>query len=1599
MDGPSFMNDGFANPVIDMVMDDIVNFNPVHNYFQDMDFSSWDLNFDTITVPQIDVHPSPESTTTNRSKSATRNASRAHAAFKRSPWLWEPGPKDHALHHASPQDKERLVFDENNLANSPAFDKLINTPGTKLKMTASARDSLLALVVASTVQKGARQRTPSFPTLDLLNYLVQAHFIHDEHQSDSWIHIATFDATAAIPELLAGILSSGATYISIPAVWQFGYSLHEVLRLALADLFEGSNTFTRDLGALQAFMLNLDIGIWSGFKRKMEIAESFLQPPMTMLRRAGNFSAPPDSPSLIPTMADPPDVLDSKWRKFAKRESYKRLVLHLFFHDIETSIGFCKNPLMSFTELSFSLPASRDLWRARTAEQWRSIYIAKTNAAPDRTIPRVCEVMHCTEILDDLEQLVDMELCYMALLHGYWGQIGAYREAIKFYTDGMSNKRNTTHKLWLKTQYQELYRDLNDFSTMILTSKRPTAQLAVMSEVLMMVLHVSPDILQTFAGKAGEDEARRTYSSLEESWVKTSEARHAIWHAGQIFHHARQLPPASLRDFNAIAVYFACLTLWAYGLLSCSASRHGSDPEVGSGNRSGAYILMDSEENRETRAFLQLDRGVPGLTLNGNPADGVESLSNPKSAGEAPELPAPGGLTKEISTEKQPYQIPSGQEQQIAEENNQTPPLPSSPLSTNGWDNRESFHDDLYQTLQAIKTPGTFASFHPIKTANGPLNPGLHVADIGSISFPLKEEQARSLIEKARQAPFGKGSDTVVDTTVRNTWELDPTQFELRNPQWNAIINQLCARAAQDMGINAPIIPDLYKLLIYEKGAMFKAHVDTVKIPGMFGTMVVCLPSPHEGGEVVAKHCGETKTLKTSKYREGSVAVWYSDVSHEILPVIWGHRVVLTYNLALDPSRPLPSAGLRRAETQKLRHSLRKWLNGSVPGKSDTDHLYYRLDHEYTEANISMAALKGRDYAVVQTLDDLSTESEFDVFLAALELKEEGTVEYDHGTYSYPLVPHYEISDLLEAAVQLREWEFFEKIAADPHGLINSYIYEWLSKQVGEGKVSFQDIKKGLTSMVLGCEKFSLRVHMVESFAPNGSPVLTDEVREWALDIFSIGLAISSASGSFVGSDGLAAILAARRYADFAWLNSTQFISQLDFNTVYGDRPEERNMPRKRRKDVSGQLGPGADYNYDLAVHPDTLADFFSHLIKLSTPPQEDLVVPLAIKLVGHAKHMKWNDFHPLWLPFLRELIERLESHKVPLTTPRYRQIAGAILEAYRDTYLGEKPSTQARDDNARVSPCYCGDCDILNEFLRSGNKQQQRFTVSKPRRHHLHKQIENYGIRCSHVSDRSGPQDTLVVTKLDPAPGAKWKAAREDTAEQFQQFDQTKLGILLGEDYPRIAEALWERPTNLAPGSGGISYMPALVQTHPQAPVQASYAPAQPPMHSTYAPPVQAPTYPPAQSQMPARAPGGLAPHPGQGMYIREPDNQPFPTAPPARFGVHPPINWVRPPTVHMPHGIPEPRPAGGGYLSSMPTVQNQMAGGQAPTFGSSAGAAPQGQPNHRPHGGPLAPMTGNAGGSPPPGQHLSGINNVGLPPSVAGAKRKAEPEIIDLT
>lgn len=133
--------------------------------------------------------------------------------------------------------------------------------------------------------------------------------------------------------------------------------------------------------------------------------------------------------------------------------------------------------------------------------------------------------------------------------------------------------------------------------------------------------------------------------------------------------------------------------------------------------------------------------------------------------------------------------------------------------------------EDILDSLNKIETTGSFAAF-----AYLPLDflPRISVQDVGEIQLPLCEDQARQIIAKLHQAPYGKGSETLVDTSVRNTWELDPSTFFFEDPQnWDRWINHLKKHLATKLGIpGLQIQADLYKMLIYEKGAMFKSHTE-----------------------------------------------------------------------------------------------------------------------------------------------------------------------------------------------------------------------------------------------------------------------------------------------------------------------------------------------------------------------------------------------------------------------------------------------------------------------------------------------------------------------------------------------------------------------------------------------------------------------------------------------------------------------------------------------------------------------------------------------------------------------------------------------------
>ena len=155
-----------------------------------------------------------------------------------------------------------------------------------------------------------------------------------------------------------------------------------------------------------------------------------------------------------------------------------------------------------------------------------------------------------------------------------------------------------------------------------------------------------------------------------------------------------------------------------------------------------------------------------------------------------------------------------------------------------------SIATQLWNVLNSLGESSQFCTSGSLES----VLPGLEVEGIGNIGVPVSAGDAKRLIKQASQAPYGRGEETIVDTNVRQVWQLEPQQFDLRNAAWGEFVDGIVQAMRKEFGIRKRVQHELYKLLVYEKGSFFAPHRDTEKIPGMFSTLVVCLPSRHEGG-------------------------------------------------------------------------------------------------------------------------------------------------------------------------------------------------------------------------------------------------------------------------------------------------------------------------------------------------------------------------------------------------------------------------------------------------------------------------------------------------------------------------------------------------------------------------------------------------------------------------------------------------------------------------------------------------------------------------------------------------------------------------------
>ncbi|KAK1223656.1 hypothetical protein PQX77_013478 [Marasmius sp. AFHP31] len=236
-------------------------------------------------------------------------------------------------------------------------------------------------------------------------------------------------------------------------------------------------------------------------------------------------------------------------------------------------------------------------------------------------------------------------------------------------------------------------------------------------------------------------------------------------------------------------------------------------------------------------------------------------------------------------------------------------------------------------------------------------------------------EQLDVLTAACDPATFGRANEDVLDESYRKAGKMNSEKFASKlNLETSRILPTVLPQLFVGSGkTDHKVEAELYKLNVYGEGGFFRAHKDTPRSEKMFGSLVIVFPTPHTGGHLVLRKNDEEFTFGSNelpRFRdEIAYIAFYSDVEHEVLPVTFGHRITLTYNLYHADKSTKDSLPLRNHDITPLKDSLSQLINDSkfMPNGG---YLGFGLRYDYpvvlgqTEFYELKDLLKGEDLMV-----------------------------------------------------------------------------------------------------------------------------------------------------------------------------------------------------------------------------------------------------------------------------------------------------------------------------------------------------------------------------------------------------------------------------------------------------------------------------------------------------------------------------------------------------------------------------------------------------------------------------------------------------------
>ncbi|KAH6870982.1 fungal-specific transcription factor domain-containing protein, partial [Thelonectria olida] len=444
------------------------------------------------------------------------------------------------------------------------------------------------------------------------------------------VHRSTFTTESKNQDLVDSVVMIGAWLSGIDTWMEMALRLHKsVMDRLAAKLFD----FSSQQGArsrwpvptYQALLLNVIFALQSS--DDMLFSTAYLQHStmVAVFRDAGFFQ---EKYSLAED--DLKDAIPSGWleRETLKRLAYLAFRLDIYFYFLR---GF--RPTLRYDELYLTLPCSERLWEVQTLEEWHRVKRIESKKRSAIYFVNLVDQAMDQEGRARLPPLLEDEYLYglCAMQAWLWEDVQRHRSRKEtrntllapgsFYPAYFS--RSIDYWTTQLTTWRECYRDRALGSTLSSKSHRETCDISAVPlyHLSQIVLRANLQAIKQLSSEQGHQSNSGTFmrqleaSTLE--WVKTSDARLAIWHAAKVLKLVQEktiyevegsdvacaTPPLEL--IASIALYEAGLVVWAYtrSVQVCDACVIGSSLQAAS-SEPDPFELFGTDQDQSFLEWL-----------------------------------------------------------------------------------------------------------------------------------------------------------------------------------------------------------------------------------------------------------------------------------------------------------------------------------------------------------------------------------------------------------------------------------------------------------------------------------------------------------------------------------------------------------------------------------------------------------------------------------------------------------------------------------------------------------------------------------------------------------------------------------------------------------------------------------------------------------------------------------------------------------------------------------------------------------------------------------------------------------------------------------